>query len=65
MTRCPPGEGDDLQVDQVGALFTYLQHGLECGEVWVGDVDMGAHMLDAMGGEGLYGFWPGPWCLPG
>lgn len=53
MTRCLPGERDDLQVDQVRTFLAHFQHGLERREVRVGDVDVGAHMLDAVGGQGL------------
>lgn len=49
------GKGDDLQVDQVGGLLAYLEHGLECGQRRIGDVDVGAHVLDAMGGQGADG----------
>ncbi|MNF84315.1 hypothetical protein D3C84_666690 [compost metagenome] len=49
-------ECDDLQVDQVPAFLAYFEHRLERGQLRVGDVDVGAHMLDAVGGEGLDGF---------
>ncbi|MNE49608.1 hypothetical protein D3C80_1441390 [compost metagenome] len=50
-----------MQVDQVAHLFTHLDHGLERGELGVGDVDMGAYVLnavvdqhaDGLGGAGL------------
>ncbi len=43
----------DLKVDQVRAFFADFQHGFQRGQVWVGDVDMGADMLDAVSGQGL------------
>ena len=49
------GKGDDLQVHQVPGLFAHLEHGLERGQVGVGDIDMGTHLLDAMGGQGAQG----------
>ena len=54
---------DDLQVDQVSTFFAHFEHGLECGELRVGDVDVGAHVLDAMRRQGLNGFLAGSWCL--
>ncbi|MNO90852.1 hypothetical protein D3C76_823830 [compost metagenome] len=50
------GECDDLHVDQMPAFFAHLEHGLERRELRVGDVDVGAHVLDAVGGKGLEGF---------
>ena len=41
-------EGDDLQVDQVAGFLAHFEHGLERGQGRVGDVDVRAHMLDAM-----------------
>lgn len=51
------GKRDNLQVDQVAALLAHFEHGLERRQVWIGDVHMGAHMLDAMGRQGLDGLF--------
>ena len=44
-------EGDDLQVNQVAGFFTDFKHRLERAQRRVGDVDMGAHVLNAMLGQ--------------
>ena len=38
------------------AFLAHLEQGLEGSQRRVGDVHMGAHMLDAVGGQGLEGF---------
>ena len=43
------GEGDDLQVDPGRHFAAHLEHGLERGEGRVGDVDVAAHVLHAVG----------------
>jgi hypothetical protein len=50
------GNADDLQVDQVAAFLADFEHGFERGELRVGDVDVGAHVLNAVGGQRLNGF---------
>ena len=50
------GECDDLQVDQITAFLAHFEHGFKGGQLRIGDIDVGAYMLDAMGGEGLDGF---------
>lgn len=47
--ECPPEEGDDLQVDPGRHFAAHLEHGLERGEGRVGDVDVAAHVLHAVG----------------
>ncbi|MNL23596.1 hypothetical protein D3C87_1449910 [compost metagenome] len=51
------GERDDLHVHQVTAFLAHFEHGLQCGQLRVGNVDVGAHMLDAVGGEAFNGFF--------
>ncbi len=50
-------ERDDLQVDQMATFLAHFEHRFERGQRGIGDVDMGPHMLDAMGGEGADGFF--------
>ena len=45
-----------MHVDQVTAFFAHFEHRFERGQLRVGVVDVGAHVLDAVGGEGLDGF---------
>ena len=48
-------ERDDLQVNQMTAFLAHFEHGFERGELRVGDVNVGAHVLNAVGSQRLNG----------